>query len=75
MSKADLKLTIQTINKFTKIPEKHINIESKACDFHQWDSLAQINIVLEIQKKTKIKVSTSKLNELNSVKSILSFFK
>jgi len=74
MSKADLQLIVQTINKHTKIPEKNITIESKACDFSQWDSLAQINIVLEIQKKTKIKVSTSKLNELNSVKSILSFF-
>ena len=71
MSKADLQLIVQTINKHTKIPEKNITIESKACDFSQWDSLAQINIVLEIQKKTKIKVSTSKLNELNSVKSIL----
>ena len=74
MSKADLQLIVQTINKHTKIPEKNITIESKACDFSQWDSLAQINIVLEIQKITKIKVSTSKLNELNSVKSILSFF-
>ena len=74
MSKADLQLIVQTINKHTKIPEKNITIESKACDFSQWDSLAQINIVLEIKKKTKIKVSTSKLNELNSVKSILSFF-
>ena len=75
MSKADLQLIVQTINKHTKIPEKNITIESKACDFSQWDSLAKINIVLEIQKKTKIKVSTSKLNELNSVKSILSFFR
>ena len=74
MSKIDLKLIAQIVNKHTKIPEKDISLETKACDFHQWDSLAQINIVLDIQKKTKIKVSTSKLNELNSVKSILTHF-
>ncbi len=74
MSKIDLKLIAQIVNKYTKIPEKEISIETKACDFHQWDSLAQINILLDIQKKTKIKVSTSKLNELNSVKSILTHF-
>ena len=74
MSKIDLKLIAQIVNKYTKIPEIEISIETKACDFHQWDSLAQINILLDIQKKTKIKVSTSKLNELNSVKSILTHF-
>ena len=80
-----MSFTNKDINHFFKIkiseenltsgkPEKEISIETKACDFHQWDSLAQINILLDIQKKTKIKVSTSKLNELNSVKSILTHF-
>ena len=28
-----------------------IDINSKSSDFYQWDSLAQVNIILDIEKK------------------------
>ena len=42
-------------------------------DFAKWDSLAHVNLMLELEKQFK-KVSTSKMSDLNSVNKILQFF-
>ena len=73
MSKIDLKLIISIISKHIKVPEKDINIDSKSSDFYQWDSLAQVNIILEVEKKTNLDIKASKMGELTSVKSILNY--
>ena len=73
MSKTDLELIIKTISKHIKVDEKDINLESKASDFYQWDSLSQVNIILEIEKKMNIEISASKMGELTSVESILNY--
>jgi len=75
MAKIDLKLIISIISKHIKVVEKNININSKSIDFYQWDSLAQVNIILEIEKKTNKKIGASKMGELTSVKSILNHLK
>ena len=75
MSKIDLELIISIISKHIKIVEKDIYINSKSSDFYQWDSLAQVNIILEIEKKTNKEISASKMGELTSVKSILNHLK
>tara|TARA_B100000795_G_C22419275_1_gene293864 strand:+ start:11 stop:229 length:219 start_codon:yes stop_codon:yes gene_type:complete len=66
---------ITIISASTSINKKDLNLKSCANDFSRWDSLAHIRIILEIQKKTKIKISTSKMTELNSIKSILAYLK
>jgi len=71
MSKIDLESIISIISKHIKVAEKDIDINSKSSDFYQWDSLAQVNIILEIEKKINKVVSASKMGELTSVKSIL----
>ncbi len=75
MSAIDLEQIISIVSKNIKVPEKDININSKSGDFYQWDSLAQVNIILEIEKKAKIEIGSSKMGELTSIKSILNYLK
>ena len=49
MSKIDLEQVISIVSKNIKVPVKDINMNSKSSDFYQWDSLAQVNIILEIK--------------------------
>ena len=35
------------------VSKKELNENSKSSDFYKWDSLAQLNIILEIEKKNK----------------------
>ena len=75
MSKIDLEQVISIVSKNIKVPIKDINMNSKSSDFYQWDSLAQVNIILEIEKKINKDIVASKMGELNSIKSILSYLK
>tara|TARA_Y100000816_G_C26003338_1_gene524328 strand:+ start:53 stop:280 length:228 start_codon:yes stop_codon:yes gene_type:complete len=67
--------TIEIISKNIKVNSKLISESSCMTDFAKWDSLAHVNIMLELEKKFKKKVSTSKMSDLNSVSKILQFFK
>ena len=75
MSKIDLEQVISIVSKNIKVPVKDINMNSKSSDFYQWDSLAQVNIILEIEKKINKEIAASKMGELTSIKSILSYLK
>ena len=75
MSKIDLEQVISIVSKNIKVPVKDINMNSKSSDFYQWDSLAQVNIILEIEKKINKEIVPSKMGELTSIKSILSYLK
>lgn len=75
MSKTDLELIISIVSKHVRVDIKDININSKANDFYKWDSLSQVNIILEIEKKLNKKISASKIGELTSIKSILDYLK
>ena len=75
MSKIDLEQVISIVSKNIKVPVKDINMNSKSSDFYQWDSLAQVNIILEIEKKINKEIVASKMGELTSIKSILSYLK
>ena len=75
MVKINSELIISIISKHIKVAEKEIDINSKSSDFHQWDSLAQVNIILEIEKQANTEISASQMGELTSVKSILDYLK
>jgi acyl carrier protein len=64
---------ISIIAKCSGIEINKINKNSCASDFKKWDSLAHVSIILAIEKKYKIKINTTKMSELNSVKKILNF--
>ena len=75
MTKINLELIISIISKHIKVAKKDININSKSSDFYKWDSLAQVNIILDIEKKTNKEIGASKMGELTSIKSILNHLK
>jgi|TARA_B110000027_G_C16094597_1_gene290163 acyl carrier protein len=66
--------TIETISRIIKVDLQLINESSCMDDFSKWDSLAHLSIMLELEKKFKKKVNTSKMIDLNSVNKILKFF-
>ena len=70
MSKSEIQKIKQAIAKILNEPEINISNDSKSDDFAKWDSLAQIRIILEIEKILKKKIKTSKISELNSIKAI-----
>ena len=69
------KKIISLVSRSTGIPEKDININSKSNDFDKWDSLANVKIILEIEKMINKRVNVSKMGELTSIKSILNYLK
>ena len=66
---------IKIISTITKIDIKLINNSSSINNFSKWDSLAHLNIMLQIERDFKKKISTSKMSDLNSVDKILKFLK
>ena len=50
MSKSEIQKIKQAIAKILNEPEINILADSKSDDFAKWDSLAQIRIILEIEK-------------------------
>ena len=53
------------------INENKIDINSKSNQFKRWDSLANVNIALELEKKFNIKIKASDMENMNSVKEII----
>jgi|TARA_B100001094_G_scaffold203348_1_gene197290 acyl carrier protein len=61
------------ISKHTKVKLELINFETSAETIERWDSLAHINIIVDIEREFNIKIKTAKVGELNSVKNISQF--
>tara|TARA_E500000178_G_scaffold212147_1_gene209403 strand:+ start:332 stop:580 length:249 start_codon:yes stop_codon:yes gene_type:complete len=74
-SKIKIEEIISIISSKISVSEKDINENSKSSDFYKWDSLAQLNIILEIEKKINKKIDASMMGELTSVKSIIVYLK
>ena len=74
-SKIKIEEIISIISSKISVSEKDINENSKSSDFYKWDSLAQLNIILEIEKKIDKKIDASMMGELTSVKSIIVYLK
>ena len=51
--------------------KQHFNEKSKIYDYKKWDSLANFNILLSIEKEFKIKFNTKEFSALNSFPDIL----
>ena len=50
MSKINLEQIIQIIAKNINEEAVNINLNSKSEDFHYWDSISQVSILLKIEK-------------------------
>jgi len=71
----DKEKVIKIISIVTKVDIKQINETSSMNDHIKWDSLAHLNIMGQIEKNFKKKISTSKMSDLDSVDKILKFLK
>lgn len=61
---------LKKVFKNSKLPKKLDNL--KMGNYNPWDSLSHINLLLEIEKKLKIKFSMKEISELNTFKKIVS---
>ncbi len=75
MSKINLEQIISIISSKINVPENELDINSVSTDFYKWDSLAQLNIVLEIEKKISKKIDASIMGDLTSIKSIIDYLR
>ena len=70
------KIVIQIIKDILKIENKNIEIEKlKIGTYKKWDSLANMQILMELEKQLDIRFSIDELSDLNSTKKILSKLK
>jgi len=73
MNEDKIKDIIKIISKNTGIDKDLIDKKTLMTDFPQWDSIAQVKIMVELEAKMKKKISTSKMSELKSVLNIIKF--
>jgi len=62
------KFIYQILAKNLRIPEKSINLETDTANTPEWDSLAHVRIILDLENESKIKVRNDQIGELNSIK-------
>ena len=55
--------------------EAKLKINKKEILNYRWDSLQHIKIIIAIEKKFKVKISTSDIGKLNDVKSLVVYLK
>jgi acyl carrier protein len=64
---------IKLVAKTLSINPKVLNINTSSDNLDRWDSLGQVKIIIELQKKYKIKIDNNKVMQLNSILSICKF--
>ena len=64
-----------TIVKILKVSKNEITKNTKSSEIKKWDSLAHINIIIDLENKFKKKVSTSKIDELDSIDKLIKYFR
>tara|TARA_B110000858_G_C17808063_1_gene479143 strand:- start:3772 stop:4026 length:255 start_codon:yes stop_codon:yes gene_type:complete len=67
------KIVKKEISKVLKVSEKKIKLKTSFSTIKNWDSLAHINIVLNLQKKTGKKFKLDKIADLNTVENWVKF--
>ena len=68
------KLIYQILARNLKISENSINIRTDAKNTPEWDSLAHVMIIIELEKELKIKIRNDQIGELNSIKKLIKHF-
>lgn len=54
------------LGKFLNINPKKINSKTNTINVSNWDSLVNLNILIEVEKKFRIRFTKKEINELNS---------
>ncbi|MCD7836971.1 MAG: acyl carrier protein [Lachnospiraceae bacterium] len=59
------------IEEILKVPEGTITIDTEACDIEEWDSLAHVMIIGELEDKLGISIPLDEAVEITSVRELL----
>ncbi|MNP59390.1 acyl carrier protein [compost metagenome] len=59
------------VSEIMEVPIEGVNINSQKYDFENWDSLNQLNLVMEIESKFNISLNLDEMAEINSIQDIL----
>lgn len=57
------------------VKTSQLTIKSSSSDFAKWDSLANVKIIIGLEKKFKKKIQSNNFTKLNSIKNIISIYK
>ena len=68
------KIIYKILAKNLRIPEDSINLETDTTNTPEWDSLAHLRIILELEKEFKIKVRNDQIGGLISIKKLIKHF-
>jgi acyl carrier protein len=68
------KIIYQILAKNLRIPEDIINLETDTTNTPEWDSLAHLRVILELEKEFKIKVRNDQIGGLISIKKLIKHF-
>lgn len=71
MTNITKKSIIKIISETLKIDKKIINQQSSAADFDSWDSMANVRLILALEKKFNIKIKISETTSIDSVGDLL----
>ena len=63
------------LKKTFKINENKISIKSSNKTIPNWDSISHLNLIVEIEKKFKVKIKPEEAYKLDSFEAILKFLK
>ena len=73
MSNTNFNKIAKIIAKHTRVEQKSITLDTTVETIERWDSLSHIKIIVDVEKDFDLKIDTSILGELNSVKSIIKY--
>ncbi|WP_179030818.1 acyl carrier protein [Paenibacillus kribbensis] len=69
MNKFELVQSI--ISKIMNVPVEKVTLESVKNDFENWDSLNQLNLVMELEANFNVSIPIDEIANIDSVQSIL----
>lgn len=73
MSNTNFNKIAKIIAKHTRVAQKSITLDTTVETIERWDSLSHIKIIVDVEKDFDLKIDTSIIGELNSVKSIIKY--
>ncbi|WCM60900.1 acyl carrier protein [Paenibacillus polymyxa] len=69
MNKFELVQSI--VSKIMNVPVEKVTLESIKSDFENWDSLNQLNLVMELEANFNVSIPIDEIANIDSVQSIL----
>ncbi|KEO78587.1 phosphopantetheine-binding protein [Paenibacillus polymyxa] len=72
MNKFELVQSI--ISKIMNVSVEKVTLESVKSDFENWDSLNQLNLVMELEANFNVSIPIDEIANIDSVKNILLIF-